>query len=257
MGGVPFAEKPGLKSTQRALNAFLQMLLLHSKLSRVEQDAILGLTGRAVRVRSRFDIVTPGQTVDHACLVGSGLVARFDQMRDGRRQSTSLHLPGEMCDLHSVVQPKASWSITALTDATALLVPHDQLWRIALRHPNLAIAFWRDGMAQSAILAKWVGNLGRKNAAARVAHIFCEVGLRSEAAGLGTRSGFDLAMTQEQLADAAGITPVHVNRTLQLLRRDAGLTFKRPRVGVDDWGKLAAVAEFDPEFLLLRTGGLS
>ena len=246
-----------MRTMQRPLDAFLQMLLLHSKLSGVEQEEILGLSGRAVRVRNRSDIVSPGQTVDHACLIAEGLVARFDQMRDGRRQTTSLHLPGEMCDLHSVVQPTASWSLTALTDATVIFVPHSQLWRLALRYDNVAITFWREGMAHSAILAKWVGNLGRKNATARVSHLICEMGLRSESARLGTRSAFDLPMTQEQLADAVGITPVHVNRTLQLLRRNAGLTFKRPRVAVEDWDTLAAVAEFDPEFLRLRTGGLS
>ncbi len=83
------------------------------------------------------------------------------------------------------------------------------------------------------------------------------MGLRSEAAKLGTRTDFDLPMTQEQLADAVGITAVHVNRTLQLLRKDAGLTFKRPRVGVEDWGRLVALAEFEPDYLQLRTGGLT
>lgn len=244
-------------STQRALQSFLDMLLLHSRLSPVEQDVIRELPGRPARIRNRSDIVSPGQTVDNACLVASGLVARFDQMRSGHRQTTALHIAGEMCDLHSVVQPKASWSITALTDAQIVFVPHKNLWDATCRHPNLAIAFWRDGMAQSAILAKWVGNLGRKNATARVAHLICEMGLRAEAANLGTRSNFELPMTQEQLADAVGITSVHVNRTLQLLRRDAGLTVKRPRVGVEDWNHLAQLAEFDPDFLQLRTGGLA
>ena len=244
-------------TSDRALAAFLDMLQCHSKLSSAEQSLILRLPGRIERIRSRSDIVTPGQTVDHACLVIAGLVARFDQMRDGHRQTTALHLPGEMCDLHSVVQPKASWSITALTDATVMFVPHGNLWELALGHPNLAIAFWRDGMAQSSILAKWVGNLGRKNATVRVAHLICEMGLRSEAARLGSRTDFELAMTQEQLADASGITAVHVNRTLQVLRKDAGLTFKRPRIHIEDWEKLAALAEFEPSFLRLRTGGLT
>ena len=245
-----------MNSTPRALHCFLEMLLLHSRLSSLEQQAVLSLPTRPARIRNRTDIVSPGQTVDQACLVASGLVARFDQMRSGHRQTTALHLAGEMCDLHSVVQPKASWSITALTDATVFFVPHKGLWDAALRHPNLAVAFWRDGMAQAAILAKWIGNLGRKNATARVAHLICEMGLRSESAKLGSRTNFELPMTQEQLADAAGITAVHVNRTLQLLRKDAGLTFKRPRVVVEDWSHLAGVAEFDPDFLQLRTGGL-
>lgn len=252
-----FQEGVTVISIQRALQSFLDMLLLHSKLSGTEQKVVLNLPGRPARVRNRVDIVSPGQTVDQACLVTEGLVARFDQMRSGHRQTTALHLPGEMCDLHSVVQPKASWSITALTDAVVVLVPHKNLWEAALGHPNLAIAFWRDGMAQSAILAKWAGNLGRKNATARLAHLLCEMGLRSESARLGSRTNFDLPMTQEQLADAVGVTAVHVNRTLQVLRKDAGLTFKRPRVGVEDWAHLAELAEFDADFLQLRTGGLN
>jgi CRP-like cAMP-binding protein len=245
-----------VNSTPRALHSFLEMLLLHSRLSSTEQQAVLSLPTRPARIRNRTDIVSPGQTVDQACLIVSGLVARFEQMRSGYRQTTSLHLPGEMCDLHSVVQPKASWALSALTDAVILFVPHKNLWDLACRHPNLAIAFWREGMAQSAILARTVANLGRKNATARVAHLICEMGLRSESAKLGSRTSFELPMTQEQLADATGITAVHVNRTLQLLRKDSGLTFKRPRVLVEDWSHLAGLAEFDPDFLQLRTGGL-
>ena len=244
-------------NTQRALRSFLDMLLLHSRLSPVEQNVILELPGRLERIRNRADIVSPGQTVDHACLIVSGLVARFEQMRNGHRQTTSLHLAGEMVDLHSVVQPKASWAISAVTDVAVLFVPHKNIWDAACRHPNLGIAFWRDGMAQAAILARTVANLGRKNATARVAHLICEMGLRSEAADLGSRTNFDLPMTQEQLADAVGITAVHVNRTLQLLRKDTGLTFKRPRVGVEDWSQLVALAEFEPDYLQLRTGGLT
>ena len=124
------------------------MLLLHSRLSNAAARGGAGATGPRVEFPQRVDIVSPGETVDHACLVASGLLARFDQMRDGQRQTTALHIAGEMCDLHSVVQPRASWSITALTEASVLFVQHKHLWDAALRHPNLAIAFWRDGMAQ-------------------------------------------------------------------------------------------------------------
>ena len=246
-----------LSSKHPALRGFLDMLLLHSRLSKAEQEAVLELPGRASNFRSRVDIVSPGETVDHACLVASGLLARFDQMRDGQRQTTALHIAGEMCDLHSVVQPRASWSITALTEASVLFVQHKHLWDAALRHPNLAIAFWRDGMAQAAILAKWVGNLGRKSAAARVAHLVCEMGLRIESAGLGARTRFELPMTQEQLADAVGVTNIDANRVLQRLRKDGILNFQRPHVEVGDWTALATLAEFEPDFLQLRTGGLT
>ena len=170
-----------------------------------------------------------------------------------------------MCDLHSVVVPKASWSITAISAATIKLIAHAQLQDLCTRYPAIAMAFWRDGTVDASVFGKWVGNLGRKNAKARIAHIMCEMGMRNEAAGLGTRIRFELPATQEQLADAAGLTSVHVNRTLQDLRREGLLRFDRGRVEVPDWDQLASVAEFDPAFLMLdsppqrlvaTTGGL-
>src|SRR4029079_4809455 len=98
-----------------------------SALSEQEQQAILGLNSRTLEVRARVDLVSPGQHVEYACLVGSGLVARFDQMRNGLRQLTAFYIPGDMCDLHSVVAPTAAWGITALTEATILQVPHAAL----------------------------------------------------------------------------------------------------------------------------------
>lgn len=127
----------------------------------------------------------PDQITSHACRIVKGLAGRFDQMRDGRRQTTALHIAGDMCDLDSVVQPKASWSITALTHVRVLFVPHQALLEAAFENPGLAIAFWRDSTADGSMLAKWIGNLGRKDAAARLAHLFCEMGLRMEVAGLG------------------------------------------------------------------------
>jgi len=130
-------------------------------------------------------------------------------------------------------------------------VPHSQLRELCIRYPGLALAFWRDGTVDASIFAKWVGNLGRKNARARIGHIFCEMGVRSEAARLGSRTSYELPLTQNQLADAAGLTPVHVNRTLQELKRAGMLRFDSGRVDIPDWDALAAIAEFDPSYLLL------
>lgn len=230
---------------------FLERLRLRSALTADEQRAILGLAGERQRYRAHTDIVSPGQHVDSACLVSEGLVARFDQMLDGERQITSFYIPGDMCDLHSVVAPKASWSITALSPATVIHVAHRQLRELCLAYPAIALAFWRDGTVDASLFAKWVGNLGRKDAKARIAHIMCEMGMRMEAAGLGSRTGYDLPATQQQLADAAGLTPVHVNRTLQDIRAQGLLTFVNQRVEIRSWERLAEVAEFDPGYLML------
>lgn len=230
---------------------FLKRLLLRSALTPDEQRAILGLAGDRQRYRAHSDIVSPGEHVDSACLVSQGLVARFDQMLDGNRQITSFYIPGDMCDLHSVVVPRASWSITVLSQATVIHIPHRRLRELCLDYPAIALAFWRDGTADASLFAKWVGNLGRKDAKARIAHILCEMGMRMEAAGLGSRTAYDLPATQQQLADAAGLTPVHVNRTLQDIRAQGLLSFVNGRVEVRSWERLAEVAEFDPGYLIL------
>lgn len=139
-----------------------------------------------------------------------------------------------------------------MTRVTALLVPHRQLRELCIRYPGLAVAFWRDGTADASIFAKWVGNLGRKDAKARITHIFCEMALRTEAAGLGTRTEFELPLTQRQLADASGITPVHVNRMMQEVKREGLLQFNHGHVVIADWNALTHGAEFDSSYLMLE-----
>jgi CRP-like cAMP-binding protein len=233
------------------IGAFLQRLLRRSQLTADEQRAVLRLTGTQYRYAAHRDIVAPGEEVESACLVARGLVARYDQMLDGRRQVTAFYVPGDMADLHSVVSPKARWSITAISPATIVRIPHHQLRDLCAKFPAISLAFWRDGTADASIFAKWVGNLGRKDAKQRIAHLFCELGMRMEAAGLGTRSSFQLAATQEQLGEATGLTAVHVNRTLQEIRAAGLLSFRHGSVEIADWPALASLGEFDPAFLLL------
>ena len=241
--------------SNQPLARFLGRLLRHSRLSSEECQAILAVRCTSVQYRARIDIVSPGQTVDHACLVAKGIAGRFDQMRDGRRQISALHIVGDMCDLLSVVQPRASWSITALSQTTIVQVPHTDLRDIAVRYPNIAMAFWRDTTLDSAVLNKWIGNLGRKDAQSRLAHLFCEMGLRFELADAGTRTLYNFPLTQEQLADAAGLTPVHVNRTLQRLRETGAISVGTSLVQIHDWCQLARLGQFEPDYLLASEDG--
>ncbi len=238
-----------------ALSLFLHRLLLRSPLAREEQEAILSLPGETVEVQARGDIVAPGQRTSFACLVARGMTGRFDQMADGRRQTVSFYLPGDMCDLPSVVLSIAGWGINALTASAIVQIPHAALREVARRHPEIALAFWRDTVADAGCLAKWAANIGRKDAQARLAHLFCELGVRMEQAGLGTHDRYPLPLSQEQLADATGLTSVHVNRTLRSLREAGVMAFRGQLVEVADPGLLASIAEFDPCYLVLETAG--
>jgi CRP-like cAMP-binding protein len=231
------------------LEMFLRRLMRRFALTGEEQSAIRGLSGKVEKIAAGRDVVVPGENTGHSCLVVGGLMSRFDVLLDGRRQTVALHIPGDMCDLHSVPVPTSGWGLEALTASTLLFVPHEEL-RALVRDPALALAFWRDTTVDGSILAKWVANLGRKQAAPRLAHLFCEIGVRMEQAGLGSRSEFALPMTQAQLADVVGLTSVHLNRTLRALAHE-GVTFARKTVRIADWDSLAEMAEFDPTYLLL------
>jgi len=247
-------EAPSAVAAQSALHKFLARLTLRSRLSDEEQRAILALDGREVFTAAHCDIVRPGQTIDFACLVSGGLAGRFDQLANGHRQITALHIPGDMCDLHSVAVPHAGWGIEALTGTNTLRIPHSSLRQLAERYPAIAYAFWRDTIADASVLAKWISALGRRSAKSRMAHLICEMGIRMEQAELGTRHCYDLPATQAQLADVLGVTSVHLNRTFQALRRDGLLFTDGLAIRVPDFVRLSRLAEFDPQYLLLDSG---
>ena len=238
-------------SRPSGLRLFLDRLLARSVLNSEEQEAILGLRSHAVFAPRNTDIVNYGETVDHACLVADGLVGSFGSGADGRRQITSFFVSGDMVDLHSVVAPKSGHSLQALAPSTILRIRHSDVRALAMRYPAIAEAFWRDCVVDAAIFAQWVVNVGSRDAATRTAHLLCELGIRLERVGIGTRKRFPLAMTQTHLGDALGLTPVHVNRTLRSLRERALLTLSGTEVIVDDWPRLAEAGDFDDHYLQL------
>jgi len=237
------------QQVQANLQGFLDRLLSRSLLSKHEQQAILALPGRAAQVPANHDFVRPGDVVDHACLVVDGLVGRFGQNAAGARQITAFHIAGDMADLHCVIQPKGASSLQALSLATVRRVPHRALRAIAAKYPGIAEALWRDCMVDAAILSQWVVNVGRRDAKTRIAHLLCETAVRYKADIRSDAVIFQLPLTQTHLADATGLTSVHVNRTLRALR-EAGLVFVTGwTVRILDWDELARLGDFDAGYL--------
>lgn len=230
------------------LGLFLERLTKRSVLSDDAQRSILDLPFRVKQSRSNEDFVALGERVDHACYVSAGLVGRFDQDSRGDRQITAFHIPGDMPDLHSVIQPTATSALQALTNCTILEIPHMAIRSLAATNPAIAEAFWRDTMVDSMILAQWVVNVGRRRAQSRIAHLLCEMVCRYKISPVKSVIEFELPMTQAQLADATGLTPVHVNRTLKQLA-EMGTTFRNHVVRIGDWETLVEIGDFDQGYL--------
>lgn len=235
-------------SDPNTLQPFIDKLISRSSLGPAECQAIRELPTKAAQVETNRDFVRLGERVNHASFVVAGLVGRFGQNREGNRQITAIHIPSDMVDLHSVVAPDACSALQALCVTTILRVPHAALRDAATRFPAIAEAFWRECVVDSAVLAEWVVNVGRRDAKSRIAHLLCEIACRME--GLGEKSpSIPFAATQTHIADMTGLTSVHVNRTLQWLKHEGIVTLQFRTIQILDWEHLKRIGEFDSDYL--------
>lgn len=232
------------------LQPFLSRLLSHSRLTREERDRLLSLQYREREIPGEYDIVRPGEAITYSCFVAKGLVAGFNQAPDGKRQITALYIPGEMPDLLAAAHPEVTSGLQAITQTTVLQVTHDDLRALAAECPGLAEAFWRNCAVEVSIMRQWLASMGRRTSLARVAHFLCEMAWRSHARE-GNAARYRLPLTQTHLAQIAGISPVHVNRTLMALR-GLGTTIRAKVVSIEDWNALASVADFEASYLQTR-----
>jgi CRP-like cAMP-binding protein len=214
--------------------------------------AILALphVQRALRPSEYF--LREGERPKHSTVMIEGYIYRHKVVQDGGRQIVAIHLPGDFVDLQNILLDEADHNIQALTRATVCSFPHADMLDLAFRHPGIGKALWRESLVEASLFREWIANIGRRDARTRVAHLLCEVAVRCEAAGLGSRQAFVLPMTQEQLGDALALTAVHVNRTLRALECDGLIRRSKRAVTVADWRALRAVADFDENYLHLR-----
>lgn len=231
------------------LQRFLDRLSSRSVLTDEEQEAILDLPCQADQVQANRDFVRLGESVDHVSLIVAGLVGRFDENSEGSRQITAIHVAGDMANLHSAVQPQATSALQALSVATVLRISHTAVRSATARHPALAEALWRDCMVDAAISSQWIVNVGRRDARSRIAHLLCEMATRLRAAIEKSSFTFPFLVTQTQIADATGLTSVHVNRILKGLRHLGLADVRKKEVAVLDWEGLMKTGDFDPNYL--------
>jgi CRP-like cAMP-binding protein len=234
------------------LAPMVSKLQLWKKLATDEQKAVLALPHYVETIEPGNYIVREGEEAKHSCLLLSGFAYRQKLARDGLRSISALHMKGDVVDLQNSLLGSADHSVQALTRAEVAFMPREAIVDLAFRLPNIGLAMWYDTLVDGSIFREWILNIARRDAQTRIAHLLCEFGVRLEALGLGDRSSYELPMTQDQLADATGLTPVHVNRSLMELET-RGLIARTVRyVAVSDWRNLKAAGDFDEDYLHLR-----
>ena len=236
-----------------ALEPMVRKLEYWGRFDEEDRAALLDLPHQVRPVEQHHYIVRERDVSKHSCLMLGGYSVRHKIVGGGLRQIVSIHMKGELVDLQNSLLGVADHSVQMLTRGNVAFIPRDAIRKIAFDRPAIGMAMWFDTLVDASIFREWLANVGRRDARTRLAHLLCEFALRLKVAGLGEQTNYELPMTQEQLADATGLTPVHVNRSMMSLERDELITRQSPRsVVIGDWKKLAEAGDFDSNYLHLR-----
>lgn len=190
-----------------------------------------------------------GEPTKICSLLLDGLAFRQKLVSDGSRQIISFHIPGEFLDLQNCMLKIADHNVQALSRCTVAIVNKEALVQLMGDRPTVRRAIWYDSLVDSSVFREWVVNVGRRDARQRIAHLLCELAARLKAAGQDHGPMFDFPVTQEQIADATGLTAVHTNRTLQTLRKSGLINLSASRLTILDWDALAEAGDFSERYL--------
>lgn len=217
-----------------------------------EREAIQKLPARIRILKSGQDIVQDGDKPSQCCLMVEGWAFRYKLVGAGHRQILSFHVPGDIPDLQSLHLHTMDHSLATLTSATVAFISHDSLRELTDLFPKIAAVLWRHTLVDGAIFRQWIVGIGSRSAHDRVAHLFCELYLKLEAVGLAEDHRCTLPLTQIQLADAMGISNVHINRVLKEMRSKNLISLKGSALAIHSWDELVRIAEFDEAYLHLK-----
>jgi CRP-like cAMP-binding protein len=224
-------------------------LLAFVALSEAELVVLERLHQRRRTFAAGRDLVHQGQSDQAAYVLSSGWVCSYKIQPDGTRQIVDFQVPGDFLGLRSVLLRTSDHSFEPIVKIEAAEVLKDDLLKAFAETPRLATAILWAASRDEAMLVEHLVGIGRRDADARMAHFLLELGSRLALVGLGTKEGYDCPLTQYHMADALGLSAIHVNRVLRQLRESGMATFRNGRVSFGDRDKLVALAGFDPVYL--------
>ncbi|WP_027664179.1 Crp/Fnr family transcriptional regulator [Rhizobium leguminosarum] len=209
---------------------------------------------RAIIVKDRHfvageDLVSEGSRPAYSTLLLDGFAARYRVMADGSRQITALHVAGDFVDLHAFPIKKMDHGIVAMSSCHVAFADHADLKAITEGMPHLTRLLWLDTLVDGAIHREWIVAMGRRSKRAHIAHLVCELFVRLQVVKRTRGASFHFPLTQIEMADVLGVSVVHLNKTLQALKREGVFTWENRTITIVDWERLQEIAEFDPSYL--------
>jgi CRP-like cAMP-binding protein len=239
---------------EQVYDALLKRLRAVSALDEEDVAAIRSIPVAVKNYRANQPIVSDGQRPTECCLLVDGFCFRSKTTSGGLSQILSIHVPGEMPDLQSLYLHVMDHDLLALTDCVLGFISHAALRDLIRARVGVTEALWRDTLIDAAMFREWIVNIGQRPALNRLAHTIVEMRERLKIIGRVKDAQFEMPLTQEQIGDAMGITPVHVSRTIKQLRQENVADLYRGRVTILNEAKLEELADFDVRCLHNKPG---
>ncbi|CAN5149090.1 hypothetical protein BH24PSE1_BH24PSE1_01590 [soil metagenome] len=233
------------------ITAHLKNLRLRSEISPNEEQVIRGLVAETRRVRADEFVVRAGEQLNSSLLLLDGWLVRSKDLPSGERQVLEIHVAGDFADLHGFTLKRLDHDVISISECTVGVVPHDRLTEVSERHPHLARVYWLATNIDASITREMALSLGQRSALSRMAHLFCELNVRLGIVGRTSDDSFEFPLTQREPSEYLGLTVVHVNRTLQELRRMGVVEAENRRIRIVEKARLEVLADFDPSYLQL------
>ncbi|MGH6771634.1 MAG: Crp/Fnr family transcriptional regulator [Xanthobacteraceae bacterium] len=230
---------------------FLRKLQSIADPTRAEHRALAELRPTIKVLDAHEDIVCEGDRPSIVCLILEGFACRYAVVPSGRRQILSIHIPGDIPDMQGLFIKVMDYNLATLAPARVALIPHNAMRKLIDNNHRIAHLLWRDSLVDAAIFRKWIVGIGRRTAYARFAHLICEFAMRMDAVGLMKANACAMPFTQADMADALGLSNVHVSRVLGRLRKQGLFTWQDGVLTIRNWRRLQKAAEFDPSYLQL------
>ncbi|WP_407523584.1 Crp/Fnr family transcriptional regulator [Methylobacterium oryzisoli] len=229
----------------------LRKLASRFSLSQDEQDALIRARTRVQPVPAHQDLLVEDTVPNHVAIIERGFACRYRILPDGQRSIFAYLIPGDLCGLHASVLGRLDYSVATLTACEVSTIPLQTLDVLAIEYPAIERVLRRMKLVDEAVLREWLIGVGRRSTDKHMAHLFCELLVRLRIVGLAVGSSYELPLTQADLADAVGVSAVHVNRVLQALRRDGLIRLQGKRLIIHDVDRLQKFANFHSGYLHL------
>lgn len=233
-------------------NRFVQKLQGFAELTEQEIQAVERLTSKPRHFRPRQDLIREGDRPGPVFVMLEGWAFRYKVLPSGSRQVMAFMMPGDACDLNIGMLAEMDHSIQTATSAKVATISRDDMDALMDEHPGFARAMYVAQLVDEGTLRAWIVSLGRRNSSERTAHLLLELYVRAVRSGVAGHDEMDLPLSQSVLADALGMSPVHLNRTLQELRRSNAITLRRGVLHIQDPMALTSFSGFDENYLHRR-----